>query len=810
MREIFYPNKNIIVADFDYHSALFQFKNEHPNLDIKIINRNEVINKISYSFSKDPIPFLINKGIGYKKARKYLDIIVTAEVNKNKELQELFDALNAEGYLVKDEYGAFELKNSHIFLYEMKKDVAVSNLLKRNNIEFTYLGSKDLGATRDNAYISPNIIYFENKMTQFFYIFSVIRDKAKDNNNQKHRIIVDGEEDIFYAKIMSELFHLPICYVEERPLLTVKSVKDKINKIYSSKKYEFSDEELEDQDLKALKDIVDYYALDTLNDFAYSYANLLEIVASKTARIPIGTGGVVISNRFVFDKNYFTYVTNFNADKFYKIYADDNVLPDTVLREIGYNTSYDKSGLEKRKKINFLRYNNVAVISRVKKHLNDKIFDSPLLKDEDLGWNVKIKYEDSLEHPTFTSEAAFLFSSMELEKSGLKFESNLYNSYFSGYKGLNCGEDFRKNTWSITNLETYINCPFKYFLNILIPLKRDDYAKRFNGTFIHKVFEKFNHLDFNLEEAFKEGEKAYYKQFEKNEIEPTNQDKVSLEVVKYWLRKYIRTYQKFARDISFAESPSDDYELPIEFALSDEKNTYNFKGIIDKVVISQSGDNKYYSIVDYKTGAEEFNPLEVFLGKSIQLPLYYYAIENNIQPDYYKREGTFGGFYIQHVYFSTIKSALKNGPKPYLSEKKLISESRYQGINNQDVNYIASIDPTAVQDGKVKKGSSLLQIKHQFTQVDGDEQIIDSKKVTISKYNFEDLVNDAKDAAIGIINKICAADFEIKPTSFSLDEFNKEQLACNYCPYRSVCYVNKKDAVDYRKAILKRFQKGEK
>ena len=163
--------------------------------------------------------------------------------------------------------------------------------------------------------------------------------------------------------------------------------------------------------------------------------------------------------------------------------------------------------MERRKKINFLRHNNVAVISRVKKHLNDKIFDSPLLKE--LGWDKKIRNEEDLELPTFTSDAAYLYSAIALYKSGLKFESNIFNSYDSSFKGLNSGFDFRKNTWSVTGLETYISCPFKYYVQNLIPLERNDYSRRFIGTAIHKVFEKFNHSDFNIEQALKEGEEAY-------------------------------------------------------------------------------------------------------------------------------------------------------------------------------------------------------------------------------------------------------------------------------------------------------------
>ena len=144
MREIFYPNKNIIVADFDYQSALFLFKNAHPELDIKIISRNDLINKISYSFLKDPIPFLLNEGIGYKKAKKYLDILLTADASKNEELNNLFNKLDKEGYLVKDEYGAYELKDSHIYLFEMEEDTAIMELLKRNNFQYQSLSLEDL------------------------------------------------------------------------------------------------------------------------------------------------------------------------------------------------------------------------------------------------------------------------------------------------------------------------------------------------------------------------------------------------------------------------------------------------------------------------------------------------------------------------------------------------------------------------------------------------------------------------------------------------------------------------------------------
>ena len=104
---------------------------------------------------------------------------------------ELFNDLNDNGYLVKDEYGLYELKDSHIFLFEMKYDVAIQEFMNRNGLAYEQLRLEDLELVKNNAYISPNIIYFENKMSQFLYIFSWIRDKVKENVNQKHRIIMN-------------------------------------------------------------------------------------------------------------------------------------------------------------------------------------------------------------------------------------------------------------------------------------------------------------------------------------------------------------------------------------------------------------------------------------------------------------------------------------------------------------------------------------------------------------------------------------------------------------------------------------------
>ena len=141
-----------------------------------------------------------------------------------------------------------------------------------------------------------------------------------------------------------------------------------------------------------------------------------------------------------------------------------------------------------------------------------------------------------------------------------------------------------------------------------------------------------------------------------------------------------------------------------------------------------------------------------------------------------------------------------------------MQQSRLSGISKYAITYISSIDSSSIkEDGSIKSnGGDLLQLKHQFKEADSDEIIIKDGGIGLPRYNLEDLVGDAKKAAINAIHRICAADFVIEPTSYSLLDFDINKTACNNCPYRRVCYRNKYDAKDYKKDVLKYFKKGAK
>ena len=75
---------NIIITDTDYLPFLYQYKNEHPDLEIKFMSKDEVLTKLVFSFNYDEaIKHLIKHGIEYSKAKRYLKLFQVVSDPKN-------------------------------------------------------------------------------------------------------------------------------------------------------------------------------------------------------------------------------------------------------------------------------------------------------------------------------------------------------------------------------------------------------------------------------------------------------------------------------------------------------------------------------------------------------------------------------------------------------------------------------------------------------------------------------------------------------------------------------------------------------
>lgn len=102
-----------------------------------------------------------------------------------------------------------------------------------------------------------------------------------------------------------------------------------------------------------------------------------------------------------------------------------------------------------------------------------------------------------------------------------------------------------------------------------------------------------------------------------------------------------------------------------------------------------------------------------FLGKSIQLPLYTYAILNNPSLVKYISDETpsFSGFGIQHVYPSSFKAAFADNGDT-MKSFAVIGYLKTKGCISDDVGYLTSLNTELVQkrERRMVKRQSRLRI----------------------------------------------------------------------------------------------------
>ncbi len=804
MSNLFNKKSLIVCKNYSYYPFLFKFKNTHPEFDIKIIDRNSLIDKVSYRFKKDPIPYLmVEESIEYSKAKKYVELLRVCDASKNEKLNNLMSHLSNNDYLTKDEYGLFELKQyENIYLFNMSNDNEVINLLSRNDITVKCISFSDL-EIEGNKW--PEIIYFQNKFLQYFYIFSDIRRLIEEKPECKDNItllIDDGDE--FHVQVVADIFDIPYYTNLSRSLITEPKIKEKLGMFLANKNFDFEYEE-SDEALSTLSSLINKYRLKEIKEFDEAYSNLLEIVSSFNISEVTNKSGIAVTSKFNFDPNQIIYVTNFRHGSFYKEFSDSNVLTDKELEEVGANPSYVLTKLDKEAKLGYLKYNNIMMLSRVKQHQSDSIYDSQFI--EEFGLKKSIKQEQYNVNGKYTDKAYQIVTCDQYDKAFLRtaYEKKYVDSvYDHSFKGIN-GTTYvpHNGFWSATKLERYVLCPFQFYLDKIIPCENDKHAA-YRGTLLHKVLESVYRSSFDFEKSFEQGVKAYKEQTERENVPFTSKEEVYIEIIHYWAKRIIPAIRKQVNEGANVIYNDRDAEIKFTYTLRDEfGNKYPFTGSIDKVLWTEFNGHKYYTIVDYKSGAERFSPASVCVGGSTQLPLYYYASINSNKADQISNNFTFGGVVIKPMNFPSLKAAFVE--KDNASISNTLKGLRMVGITRNDNDYFKSIDNTAFTDkGNLKSygGTYLRKTDETFGEVDAKESIVPNN---FGSYNFNDLIEDAIKSSIDAIKKINSNEYPIKPTSFNLAKFDQNRLACSYCGYRDVCYRKLQDAKDYSEDIKEHF-----
>lgn len=810
--------KTIIVTDKDYDAVLFSYKASHPTASIKIVHPDEFVSLISFSFKKDPIPYLLSLGYDYVRAKKIMKAVLVGDIDKNEKLKTLFSLLNDANFFSRDPYGKFELSQSDVCFFEMQEDIELHALAKRNAIPYHDFSIGDLGIEMrfPEEEKHPTLFSFKNKFLQFSYIYSDIRRRLLDGEKPSSiRIHIQNEsDDLFYVNLCSSLFDIESFVVVSTPLLSNYSVGKKIADIHKNHSFSFTEEEKDDPYVSELYDIVTYFALDKL-PFDKGYASLLEIVSSLSSKAPTNDKGIVVCADSLIDLSSSTYVTDFVDGSFYKSFEDDNILNDEELLSASLNPSYVLTALDRRKKLNYIRYTNIAFLSRVEEHLSDSIYPSPFMNELSLYKNSKMERVSFNENGIYTFKAKELLMGKELDDAFYYKPHEEFRSYDHRYKKI---EGYMplidQKPYSVTKLESYINCPFKFLMSELLPSNSEELHALYLGILIHKIMERIYDDDFSFDDAFQEGKEAYLEGMKSHHQEYGAVEEAYLKIYYHHLKRIVSELRAWKVSSSIRKEIP---EQQIEWNLYDERGReYHFSGRIDKIIeFGTDNSHSYYYLIDYKTGLERFDPETVFLGKCIQLPLYYYALRANQEfKESLVGDASFGGFGIQQMFATSLKSAYKDNDG-FLSEASFYKKSAFKGVvlSSDDEAFWHLADETSFVEKKNTiissgEGTFLSGKGRFFTPEEGS--ILDKKKRC---YSLNELMSDAIIASIRTINLIEDAEFPIKPTGSSdlTKKPDLSRLSCAYCPYKDICYHNAgEDYKDYSREITERFADEDK
>ena len=746
-----------IIAPRKYHLLLLNYlRKNDPFLDIKIFSKESLARSIFISVKEDAIVYLMKTyGYSYEISKMYLSDIqyVTKSDNlKINFLNKLKEELIEHDLVILPSEESVSNVEATIYGYS-EYDFELKNILESLKIKATYINyiNKD---------IKRSLCNFEKIEEEVYYVLNEIAsliDKGTSINDIY--IFRRNKEYDYYLKKFSPLFGYQLNLNSGYSYASTGAGKE-FFKIYEEEKdlnvsLKILKEEMQDDPLYLdIEDLVLSNQLDASFEIQKDY--LVNKFKEKMIEEVRYDKAVNVISSPLYLENKHIYVMGFTQGLFPQSYKDDKYLNNEELHLINRLNSKDKTKCDEIELISFLNSLNNFYYSFANKSVASKYYASPFTKI----FNMKI----------YTPNLADSFYSLDVLKliyADLKDLDNFYkeqpdnfykirdvididyNSYKNDYLyKVDAYNNNSKIKLSTTSLDLFSHCPFRYYLDHVLKVDEFEYEYAASlGNIAHHIFEKMREKDFDFDKEFSSKiSELSLKSSEKFIL--THNVKEQIKVAMEAIRKRERYYKK---PIIYNE---------MELVHNIDDKTY-IDGKIDNLVIL---DDKYYVIIDYKTGSTKFDDSKIKDGLSTQLPTYALLTSGNKKFEHL----TLAGLYINNVLTSSLHVEQK--------EDELIpSYLKLNGKTLGDVEAVSYIDSTI---GDLKSSF----INNVSLKKDGCS--LKDTNAIVSENGFKDYMDTVSELFMEMNIKLRNNEFNISPY-FKNDRDN----GCQYCPYKDICYV---------------------
>lgn len=748
--------KNILISPYNLHSKILKtLRKEDPFFDVKIVTKEEILGQIYGKIDRKFVLDLMNNhNLTYQASREILSYIPYVSSSETPHL-ELINQIKKDVEVIKNEYINKAFENSQITVIGYSKfDKELNNALSALGLKAKYLNEID----KQERIVTT----YENIEDEAYGILNKIAKLINNGEDISNIYIFSrSEEHNFFFKKYSKSFGFAVNFdfTEEysslesskifinnlRDGLSIKEAYENVSNLY---------QEVEEVEVlkRFLEEEIQQLPRNQMLDYIVGELKTIKLHSKKFDK------AVNIVSSPVYGENMHIFMVGFNQGTIPTSFKDNTYLNDQEKNIIGLNTTMDKFMMDEDLITQFIYSKNHINISRCKHTRTQNFFPSYLMAK--LGFksvNAKFDQEifsiDMVEYYAGKYKDLYSFyRETSPEYFGFKNLAKVpYFAYDNSFTGADVIKKNQDQIYAYSNVKTYNECPFKYYLNRV--LRIDPFETNFAikiGNVSHHIFEKQFEDDFDFE---KEWEAALLNDdFSAKEktilINLKKQIKAASEASVMHYKKYLGT-----------KDGTKDYKNELKLKIQIDDHTF-IRGNADKVVII---NNNYVFVVDYKTGSETFSPKELEHGESMQLPTYALLLANSEEYKDYQLVG----LYINNVIDKSLK--ITKG------ENDLISKNlRLKGVTLNDQKIITLIDNTFA-DGTSSFINSIgvkanKELRSDSAVISSDE-FENYQQIALNFYKTNDL-------------RIRNNDFQIKPKFFS-----QNKNACKYCSYKDICYV---------------------
>lgn len=338
--------------------------------------------------------------------------------------------------------------------------------------------------------------------------------------------------------------------------------------------------------------------------------------------------------------------------------------------------------------------------------------------------------------------------------------------------------DPTKRQLSISQLEKYAQCPYRYYLYYGLGLRereKPEVRQLEDGTVLHDLLKETGvYLSEVLSEEeadaivhdLAEKKKTEYGVYQTSGRFRYYWEKLQ-ETAAWSLRILSRQasysdFQHEAFEWSFSERPGDGRPVRIPLA---NGQVVTLQGVIDRVDLWSSEEERYIRIIDFKSGSTELDTTKMYAGLQIQLPVYLEAgrAAFHAKP---------AGFFYFHLVPTEVDYVSGEDADDRMARE--MSANRLKGL------YIDDPIVVTAMDHSVEEGTGLAV----YAKLTKDGKLSKQIKQSITPEQFEQLQDFVHRKIAGMAGEIKRGCVDRSPVNISSGQ---NQDPCSTCEYRKAC-----------------------